>query len=109
MIASKASRGLALCMVAFSVALVASAAEAGDRNHKDGTVGYVTAESARGETVTAPVRMGPRGYQVLVPKHGWAYCEYKCSYTLRKYYLEFWEYQTDRFIGGGNLVFRRSW
>lgn len=82
---------------------------AGGRGGPDGVVGYVTAESSTGKTVTAPVRMGPRGYQVLVPKHGWAYCEYKCSYTLRKYYLDFWAYQTDRFIPSDNFVWRRGW
>jgi len=89
--------------------VVADPAQAGRRGAAGGIVGYVTAEGSTGKTITAPVRMGPRGYQVLVPKHGWAYCEYKCSYTLRKYYLDFWDYQTDRSLPAKNFTWRRYW
>lgn len=50
---------------------------------------YVTVETASGSRrVTAPVRRGPYGDEVLVPDIGWIKCAWNCKYTLQKNVLD---------------------
>lgn len=97
--------GIAAVVLAGSAVVAEAGTPYGARNHGDragGVYRYVIAESA-GRRVRAPVRRARYGDQVLVPKHGWAYCEVNCSFTVRKYYLEFWDYQTNHYIGVNRL------
>ncbi len=59
--------------------------------------------------VIVPVRHGKFGDQVLVPKHGWADCEYTCEFTVQKNYLDFWENQTDDDLSPGHLFGLRKY
>ncbi len=54
--------------------------------------GYVTAHATKGgKIVTAPVRPGRWGDEVLVPGGAWATCEITCEYTLRRLTVDFWD------------------
>lgn len=46
--------------------------------------------------VVVPVRRARHGDQVFVPKHGWAYCEFTCEFTVQKEYLDFWANQEQQ-------------
>ena len=53
---------------------------------------YVTSQATfGGRTVTAPVRSGRRGEQVLIPGGSWVDCEITCEYTLRRLTVDFWD------------------
>jgi hypothetical protein len=54
--------------------------------------GYVVAESRFGHgTVSGPVRLAPRGYEVRLPGGTWIACRRSCSETLRVESVDFWE------------------
>ncbi len=81
-----------LIVSALTMFAVVEASATGYNKRENYRGGYVTAESQLdNRTVTAPVRRTRLGYQVLVPNWGWTDCEFNCRYTLRKYYLDFWD------------------
>jgi hypothetical protein len=93
-----------LCLAALSAIALGgiSPAEAGKpckgRGCKAAYIGdpdayrHVTAEATvGGRMVTAPVRAGPYGDQVLVPGGSWVDCEVTCEYTLRRLTVDFWD------------------
>ena len=84
----------AFALTAFALSLAAGAAEAqykpryNDPRVADG-YRYVTVETPSGaRRVTAPVRRGPYGDEVLVPDIGWIKCGWNCKYTLQKNVLD---------------------
>jgi len=84
-----------------------TAAEAGS-----GRPGYVTADSAWGNgSISAPVRYTKRGAQVRLPRGTWIYCVRRCSETLRRQTVDFWESHGPQAIDAGpgylNFLFRR--
>lgn len=53
---------------------------------------YVTAQATYGgRTVTAPIRPGRWGDEVLLPGGSWVDCEITCEYTLRRLTVDFWD------------------
>ncbi|KAB2910221.1 MAG: hypothetical protein F9K29_25280 [Hyphomicrobiaceae bacterium] len=49
-----------------------------------GVYRYVEVELRGGRRVTAPIRRGPYGDEVLVADVGWIKCGWNCRYTLQK-------------------------
>jgi hypothetical protein len=50
---------------------------------------YVTIKTDSGrKRITAPVRRGPYGDEILVPDIGWIKCGWNCQYTLQKNVLD---------------------
>lgn len=86
----------AVSALAFSFTGIAEAGCKGrhckqDRYGDEGQ-GYVTAYSTFGQrTVTAPVRPGRWGDEVLIPGGSWVDCEKTCEYTLRRLTVDFWD------------------
>jgi hypothetical protein len=53
---------------------------------------YVVAESRWGNgTISGPIRPGPHGWQVRMPRGTWIDCVRSCSDTLRRATLDFWQ------------------
>ncbi len=79
---------LLVCAFTIAASLGASTtAEAGKYRS-----GYVTAESAWGNgSISAPVRYSRLGPQVRLPRGTWIYCVRRCSETLRRQTVDFWE------------------
>jgi len=42
------------------------------------------------ETISAPVRRGPRGDEVRLPGGTWVPCSFNCYFTLRNATVDFW-------------------
>jgi hypothetical protein len=42
------------------------------------------------ETISAPVRRGPRGEEVRLPGGTWVPCSFNCYFTLRNATVDFW-------------------
>ena len=64
--------------------------------------GYVTVESAWGNgSISAPVRYSRRGPQVRLPRGTWIYCVRRCSETLRRQTVDFWESHGPNAIDAG--------
>jgi hypothetical protein len=42
------------------------------------------------ETISAPVRSGPRGDEVRLPGGTWVPCGFNCYFTLRNATIDFW-------------------
>jgi hypothetical protein len=42
------------------------------------------------ETISAPVRIGPRGDEVRLPGGTWVPCSFNCYFTLRNATIDFW-------------------
>ena len=42
------------------------------------------------ETISAPVRSGPRGDEVRLPGGTWVPCGFNCDFTLRNATIDFW-------------------
>jgi len=102
---------LAALTLASGVALVADAAVFGDaaaQRSRDGRApNYVVAESRWGHgTVSGPVRRGPNGWQVRMPRGTWIECKRSCSETLRLATVDFWETQGRDAPDGGPGYFR---
>jgi hypothetical protein len=74
-----------------------------DRYGNDEGYGYVTAQATfGGRTVTAPIRPGRWGDEVLIPGGTWVDCEKTCEYTLRRLTVDFWDgVGKDGFVGPG--------
>ena len=53
---------------------------------------YVVAESQFGNgRISGPVRPGPHGWQVRMPRGTWIDCVRSCSDTLRRATIDFWQ------------------
>jgi hypothetical protein len=83
---------MAAAIVATASSALSLSAEAQVRRGRDGYV-YVTAESRySGASITAPVRVGPRGrLEVRLPGGTWLECGRSCSDTLRRETVDFWK------------------
>ena len=99
----------------FVAALVLGVADArlGDavaQKARDGarkTPAIVVAESRWGHgTVSGPVRRGPNGWEVRMPRGTWLECKRSCSETLRLATVDFWETQGRNPPDGGPGYFR---
>lgn len=105
------SAPLAVLALASGIALTADAAVFGDaaaQRARDGRgQDYVVAESRWGHgTVSGPVRRGPNGWQVRMPRGTWIECKRSCSETLRLATVDFWETQGRDAPDGGPGYFR---
>ena len=70
-------------------------------------LGYVTAVSEWGNgSISAPVRWTRRGAQVRLPRGTWIYCVRRCSETLRRQTIDFWESQDPDAKDAGPGYFR---
>ena len=70
---------------------------------------YVVAESQWGHgSIRAPIRRGPNGLQVQLPRGTWIDCVRSCSQTLRQQTVDFWESNGPQAKGGGPGYFRWS-
>jgi hypothetical protein len=68
---------------------------------------YVVAESRWGHgTASGPVRRGPNGWEVRMPRGTWLECKRSCSETLRLATVDFWETQGRNPPDGGPGYFR---
>ena len=84
--------GLALVLAASSAPSGPAAAAGDDNGGRYGPPRYVVAESHWGRgTITGPVRRGPHGWQVRLPRGTWIDCVYGCSDTLRRATVDFWQ------------------
>jgi hypothetical protein len=69
--------------------------------------GYVVAESWWGHgSITAPVRRGPNGWEVRLPRGTWIRCVRSCVQTLRQQTVDFWESHGTQGKDGGPGYFR---
>jgi hypothetical protein len=50
----------------------------------------VQSELYPSETISAPVRSGPRGDEVRLPGGTWVPCGFNCYFTLRNATIDFW-------------------
>lgn len=67
----------------------------------------VYAESRWGHgSVSGPVRRGPNGWEVRMPRGTWLECKRSCSETLRLATVDFWETQGRNPPDGGPGYFR---
>ena len=75
-----------------------------DKINADGTIDVYPQDGGKG--VRTPVRLNKWGKrEVYVPNWGWQECGPTCTYTVQKYGLNFWEYQTEGGLGVGYLSF----
>jgi hypothetical protein len=67
---------------------------------------YVVAHSRWGHgSVAGPVRRGPNGWEVRMPRGTWLECKRSCSETLRLATVDFWETQGRNPPDGGPNYF----
>jgi hypothetical protein len=67
---------------------------------------YVVAESRWGHgSISGPVRRGPNGWEVRMPRGTWLECKRSCSETLRLATVDFWETQGRNPPDGGPNYF----
>ncbi len=67
---------------------------------------YVVAESRWGHgRISGPVRRGPNGWEVRMPRGTWLECKRSCSETLRLATVDFWETQGRNPPDGGPNYF----
>jgi hypothetical protein len=77
-----------------------------ERYDDEGGYRYITAEASTGTgVVTAPVRPGRWGEEVQLPGGSWVDCEKTCEYTLRRWTVDFWEWQTNKTLSPGYFRF----
>jgi hypothetical protein len=84
---------IALAAGAFLVAVAGPAsADRMRRVPADPTHPHITAQSDLhpSETISAPVRRGPRGDEVRLPGGTWVPCSFNCYFTLRNATVDFW-------------------
>jgi hypothetical protein len=63
---------------------------------------YVVAESQWGNgTISGPIRPGPNGWQVRLPRGTWIDCVWSCSDTLRRATIDFWQTNGPNAPGSG--------
>lgn len=80
---------------------------AADRGGPYGDGAHVVAESWWGNgTVSGPVRRGPVGWQVRLPRGTWIDCARSCAQTLRQQTVDFWESNGTQAKDGGPGYFR---
>lgn len=107
----KISAPLAALALASGLAVSADATLFGDaaaQRSRDGRApDYVVAESRWGHgTVSGPVRRGPNGWEVRMPRGTWLECKRSCSDTLRLATVDFWETQGRNPPDGGPNYFK---
>jgi hypothetical protein len=104
------SAPLAALVLASGLAISADAALFGDaaaQRSRDGRApAYVVAESRWGHgSISGPVRRGPNGWEVRMPRGTWLECKRSCSETLRLATVDFWETQGRNPPDGGPNYF----
>jgi hypothetical protein len=81
-------------VVALGVGVVARPADAERWRQAvaDPAYPHVTVQSELypSETISAPVRSGPRGDEVRLPGGTWVPCGFNCYFTLRNATIDFW-------------------
>jgi len=111
---SRISTPLAALVVASGFVLGADAAVFGDasaQRARDGEYArrapdQVVAHSRWGHgSVSGPVRRGPNGWEVRMPRGTWLECKRSCSETLRLATVDFWETQGRNPPDGGPNYF----
>ena len=91
------------------VLLPAHDSAAQGRRGYSGGADYVVAESHWGHgSIRAPIRPGPNGMQVQLPRGTWIDCGRSCSQTLRQQTVDYWESNGPQAKGGGPGYFRWS-
>ena len=79
---------------------------AAQRARADRAPAYVVAESRWGHgSISGPVRRGPNGWEVRMPRGTWLECKRSCSETLRLATVDFWETQGRNPPDGGPNYF----
>jgi hypothetical protein len=92
----KAANSIAIVVgaVALGLGFVAGPADAeqGRRAVTDPAYPHITVQSDLhpSETISAPVRSGPRGDEVRLPGGTWVPCGFNCYFTLRNATIDFW-------------------
>jgi hypothetical protein len=102
--------GLILFLVALAGAALPShdSAAQGRRGYSGGA-DYVVAESQWGHgSIRAPIRRGPNGMQVQLPRGTWIDCARSCSQTLRQQTVDYWESNGPQAKDSGPGYFRWS-
>lgn len=97
-----ANAALAAGLAALALTASLSAASARGRYDQrmpltpdDAAYHWITVDSIYGApdgVVSAPVRPGPRGFQVRLPGGAWVYCAENCYETLRRETVDFWHF-----------------
>lgn len=78
--------------VALGVGALAQPANAERWRQADPAYPHITVQSDLypSETISAPVRSGPRGDEVRLPGGTWVPCGFNCYFTLRNATIDFW-------------------
>lgn len=107
----KMTRALAPCVAAAILGLAAGVTPGASPASSQGYGGpsrynapprYVVAESQWGNgTISGPVRPGPHGWQVRMPRGTWIDCVRSCSDTLRRATIDFWQSNGPNAPGSG--------
>jgi hypothetical protein len=100
------TRALAPYAAAAMLGLVVAAAQSPTEAQGYGRYGsgprYVVAESQFGNgTISGPIRPGPHGWQVRMPRGTWIDCVRSCSDTLRRATIDFWQTNGPNAPGSG--------
>lgn len=91
----KAAHLTAIALGASVFALALAGPASADRMRRapvDPACPHITVQSDLypSETVSAPVRRGPRGDEVRLPGGTWVPCSFNCYFTLRNATVDFW-------------------
>ena len=90
----KAAHLIALALGAAAMLTVLGAPAGADRARRpiDPTYPHITVQSDLypSQTISAPVRRGPRGDEVMLPGGTWVPCGFNCYFTLRNATVDFW-------------------
>jgi hypothetical protein len=95
-IAMNAARLTAIALAASAFLVAVAGPASADRMRRapaaDPTRPHITVQSDLypSETISAPVRRGPRGDEVRLPGGTWVPCSFNCYFTLRNATVDFW-------------------